>query len=318
MQGVVDKVIWQGNNRSLFFYDYGSSELHVATPPSGTPAGFIMPSRWGHLLSLNLYKVPEGRIQVFDLNLGLQRTFFHYIQDKEKMDFGVIHTLVNEKYVFWIHGNYGLYRADLKTGETTHLLSLPLYCDRLCALSNGVICSVQNAKVLFIDQETGEPSLLNATKYIQTDGSCSPDRSQVVWIDYRDYPGTLSTGDAFRGGEVYLHDLTTNKTARLTFDSPSAPRQKIYPAVHGERVIWVEMPEDDLNPTWASELYGSANVLVHLDLKTGKKCRLPGRGSARSSLYDHYLYGYQVNVEQNGVFLTELDLDHPDLPWICE
>jgi hypothetical protein len=78
------------------------------------------------------------------------------------------------------------------------------------------------------------------------------------------------------------------------------------------------MPEDDLNPTWASELYAGANVLVHLDLKTGKKCRLPGRGGSRSSLHGHHLYSYWLNPADNEVYLTELDLDHPELPWICE
>lgn len=319
-QGVFDKVFWQGTSQNLFFCDYNSSELRVASPPSGTQAGFSIPSRWSKLLALNLYKYPEGRIQVLDLNLGLQRTFFHYVQDKdtEKMDFGVVHTLVNNKYVFWIHASNGLYRADLQTGETTHLLRAPLVCDRLCALSSGVICSVHPTQVLFIDQETGEPSALNATNYLQTGGACSPDRSQVAWIDYRDYPGTLSTGDAFRGGEVYLHDLATHKTRRVTFDSPSAPRQKIYPSVHGERVIWSEMPEENLNPTWASALYGGANVLVYLNLTTGKKCRLPGRGGSRSSLHGHHLYTYWVDTTVNELYLTEVDLEHPDLPWVCE
>ncbi|RYZ16173.1 MAG: hypothetical protein EOO70_05135 [Myxococcaceae bacterium] len=314
--------VYDFDDTSVYLASYSSNLPQVVRPPSSEWTSVIFPYRWGRYLAAVSYRYPDGAVTVWDQQQGLLRTFLRYHQEKGTGDGGVYRVAVNDQYVFWLRDRAGLFRADLVTGETRQLSTVAPICDRLSALPSGLLCST--GQVIVIDQETGQTRALDPTSALQMDGAASNDRSQVVWIDYRDPPGPTGTADALRGGEVYLHTLGTGETRRLTFDSPKTPRLKMQPYVDGDWVVWSEMPED-LPPTteWASAFYGSANRLVRLSLTSGQKCRLAGWGGGRVTLHQHHLHiqlasGPSSPVPDQQRYLVDLDLDHPDLPWKCE
>lgn len=307
---------------SLAFHGYQTSKVLELHPPEKTQDSLIMPSRWDNLVSFNQYSYPQGKLLVWDTSRNQVRTFFQYTQNTnaEQMDGGVYRTIVNDTYLFWLRDQRGIFRAHLTTGETKQLSSFAPICDRLSAVSTGLLCST--GQVVLIDQDSGAFLPLDPTPSLQMDGAASNDRSQVVWIDYRDPPGPTSSTDALRGGEVYLHTFATHETRRLTFDSPSAPRLKRQPFVDGDWVVWTEMPEDKpATVEWASAFYGAADRLVRLEISTGKKCRLAHQGG-RVTLHNHHLFAHWIDPAQpdplKSYHLVEVDLDHPDLPWKCE
>lgn len=320
-QGADAQGVYDTDNRSLFFASYDSSSTRVLSPPLSATVGYNLPFRWGRYLAFVSYKLPDGRVHVWDTQLGLQRTFAHVTQLKGTNVGPIVRVAVNDRFVFWIQDGVGIFRADLQTGETRRLTPAVPLCRRFCGLANGLICAT--SQVFFVDQETGDSHLLDASNHLQLEGACSNDLTQVAWIDYRDPPGPSGNLDALRGGEVYVHDLATSKTRRVTFDSPSTPRLKRTPFVDGDWVVWTEMPADKPQaPETTTEFYGGADRLVRLNMTTGQKCRLEGWGGADVTLRNHHLQRQWVDRSGKDPtqrrYLVDLDLDHPDLPWACD
>ncbi len=278
----------------------------------------------------------RGSVLLIDRSTGESRVLATYDQEADYPDIpggtGVPVTAVNDKYAFWLRQPEGYYRYTLATGEKKLLTPKQYDCDGLYTGDDGMICgSTDSFRATFIDQETGEDSLLSPEgKALQVDISVSPNGRFVVWIDYRDPPGIGSTDNFRNGGEVYVHDRQEKTTKRMTFDSPSLPRGKTRPAVGntGDTLVWLEVFKGgDPNPSLMQTLYYATDTLVRLDVGTGKKCRLYKdaitRRGGRSTLYGRSWYHYtkidNLPPERStGPYLAALDLDHPGLPWECE
>lgn len=254
-------------------------------------------------------------VEIMNVLTGETKTVFSYVYEGAG-DLGVSITALNDKYAFWMREGHGLMSRNLATGEVRMLAAKDLSCVPICAAPEGIICGdYARGRVLWIDQESGAVSALDNGGALQADSGCSVDRSQVVWVDYRDPPGTQSDWDWNRsGGEIYMRDRTTQQTRRLTFDSPGAPKGKIYASIGDGLVLWHEAaPGVDPNPSLAQDLYANPSSLIVLDLNTQKKCRIEGplvRHLKRNSIHGRHVYGYWV-PPGGGTMLVDIDLDNP-------
>lgn len=286
-----------------------------------SPAGLLGPSVYGHRVAYARMQGTDGWVEVVDLDTKQVRTFSHSTRVDTAADLGILHVGLNDKYVFWMKDHEGLFRADLASGEIRRLNSTSDECDRFCTTNQGLVCgSVAAVRVMHIDQDTGVSKPLSEGGSLQVDARCSNDRKRVVWVDYRDAPTQSLSYDTFlSGGEIYMYDLETGDTARVSHDSPAQPHGKIRPSVDGNRVVWLEQSEAlDPNPTSPQQLYLGSTVVLH-DIGTGRRCRLENSPlQSRVSLHGTDLYGYWDNPVDGHLWLAAIDLTNPSYVWKCD
>lgn len=190
----------------------------------------------------------------------------------------------------------------------------------LCAFGSPAVAAPGGYVIDDVDLDTGKVSYLDYGGAIQLEGFCSPDRTEFVWIDYRDPPGQNSD-DMFQrsGGEVYLRDLAAHKTRRITYDSPASPHGKIYPAADGHFVYWNQPPDGpNQNPNQAQDLYYLATTLVRFDVSTGKKCELANAPMGYKAAYGSQLVHTWLDKATDDPYIVVTNLDDPGLNWQCQ
>ncbi|MBK7585047.1 MAG: hypothetical protein IPI67_33260 [Myxococcales bacterium] len=293
----------------------GATPTTVLPHPADAPR--IEPSIWSdHVLSARSFGIGNGEVQLTSLVTGETKVVFRY----EPPDSGASAselTALNSKYAFFIYN--GFRARNLQTGELKYLG--PGACYSLCATETAFIC--ESGKIYLVDPETGSQQKIDDGTELQFDGSCSADRKQYTWIDYRDPPGPGSSAFITRsGGELYWHDFTSKATKRGTFDSPGKPRAKVFPAIGDGLAVWSEPPMSaaDPNPSDYGDYYGISTALATLDLATGKRCQLqgdtPGLLSFKS-VHGRHVYGGWFDSKSVKTWLVDVDLDHPSLQWSC-
>jgi hypothetical protein len=233
-----------------------------------------------------------------------------------------MHTALNGEWAFWDFTKpAGLYARSLKSGEIVDVAQGSWGCDRMEATKARLVCtSLDKGRIYTFDPEDPKPVLLDDGGALQTQGYLSIDGTRLAWIDYRDPPGQGSTYDAGRnGGEVYMHDFTTSKTTRLTFDSPNNPRGKVFPAVGADRAVWTEPPAGKpQNPSSVDELYGISTTLAVLDLQTGSRCRSKLEHHVAPKTVDgHHVYAAGLDPSTQKQWVFDIDLDDPAHEWEC-
>jgi hypothetical protein len=292
-------------------------------PAAGDLEIFLGPYVSGRRLAFeHLMDDVHGQVDVVDFDSKQVRSFGAFTRVSSITDQGVPSIAMDDAALFWMREGLegGLFRADLVTGETRRLTKRVDECDRFYATASGVVCgSVYTRRILRVDTDSGLETPLDDGGALQVDLAASPDRTQVVWVDYRDPPGASSSYDGQRSaGEIYLHDIPAGSTERVTLDSSSIPRGKVRPSVDGDLVIWLEPCSScDPNPKSTQELYAS-EVLVRFDRKTNQRCRLEKMPlQSRLALRGHKVYGYWIDPNISAFRLGELDLDAPGLDWSC-
>jgi len=107
---------------------------------------------------------------------------------------------------------------------------------------------------------------------------------------------------------------------RVTHDSPDHPKAKTFPAAEGKTVVWRQMASTlDQNPEWAQEIYTAPGATWKRDLDTGKTCYSDTLNIGDPALIGGKLYAKYLNGPNGagGVWLIEINLDHPAIPWTC-
>lgn len=305
LEGVVDT-----NPQELFFAKLGSDQTRVL---KGAQAMAFMEGTRISFLSVPNY--PQTDVMVLDTGTGVLAPYTHFDADVSGAPVG---TMLSDRYLFWMT-NRGTGRADLKTGAVVDRFTGPLLCDGGCVVGDKLFC-LNNDRIQIIDVESGASTALDDGGALQLNATCAPDRSRLAWVDFRDPPGKDSGFFANRvGGEIYSYDTRAKTTVRLTHDSPDAPITKVYATAGTDLVVWSEpCAACEKNPYEVSTLLDSQLDLVRLDLDSRRKCRLVGRRiTGYGSLHGHHLYAYWNDGGVN-MYVVDLDLDHPDLPWVCE
>lgn len=310
----------------------GSAHTGLAFAGIGDPVTRIMPAVEGDLLEahragdfvsyLRNFGVGKGRVEIASLSTGETKVAFSYTPAEVGTN-SVERTILGPNHVYWVMS--GIWARNLASGETKRIADGA--CWSYCATESLLVC--ESGGIYVID--VAEPKdgvdpvrLLDplATEF-QTDGNCSPDRKQYAWVDYRDPPGPGSTNFFARsGGEIYIHDFAQNETKRVTFDSPVAPRGKLFPAIGGDIVVWNEPPLSSANPNPEDyqSLDAESTALAKLDLVTGERCQLdvkPAQIGGFKSVHGHHVYGWWFDNDAVQVRLVDIDLDHPELDWKC-
>jgi hypothetical protein len=302
------------NVATLHYADIGGTTTHVIAARAEGVVGFVQPYIHGSFISYLASDYPKGVVELMNLTTGEMKSVYSY----DDGDHPIVFTAVNDRYAFWYQDGRGLMARNLTTGELRVLSFGVFSCHGLCATPTALICGQVAERILRIDQETGEETTLDDGGALQVDSNCSPDRRRVAWVDYRDPPGPGSTYDFHRnGGEIYMKDLESNVTTRLTFDSPNDPRGKYGPAVDGDTVVWMEpCPTCDPNPQ-SMQALAASTTLVRFDLAIGKKCRTE-MVIGSPSLHGRHLYGYWLDKSENETRLVDIDLDDPGIEWSCD
>ncbi|MEZ4371468.1 MAG: hypothetical protein R3B07_11615 [Polyangiaceae bacterium] len=311
-------------------WGHGFSETWVADTNSegtlyarvGSDQTFFIPLRsafarvnGGQISHLTFQDWPKGEIAVVDAAKKTRRVYFAF---DDTTDFGFTGTFITDKNVLWTTRS-GLDKADLTTGEISHLSNNRLDCREGCTADGAIYCvNTNTGRVDRIDEQTGELTHIDDGGALQVEGACSPDREKIVWVDHRG-AGQASSYDGFRGeAEIYLHDIPSRTTKRVTFDSPDNGIAKTFAAVGTDWVVWHE-PCGTCAKTFgqAGELYYAATRLVRMDLNTNQRCHLDDfHVGDYSSLHGHHLYGYWNDGKNR--YLVDVDLDDPGLNWVCE
>lgn len=300
----------------LAFAEVGTPQTTILPHPPGT--WHIQLGLWGdHVSSANSFGPANGQIVLTSLSTGEAKVVFRWTP-ADGAD-GSQWTALNEKYVFYIFK--GIHARHRQTGEQKWLSFGSCYST--CATENVLIC--ESGKIYVIDPELPElkaKKKLDDGTELQVDGSCSPDRQQYTWIDYRDPPGPGSDFAFTRkGGEVYVHYFAKDETRRATFDSPGEPRAKVYPGVGDGLLVWNEAPLGAADPSpedWGS-YYGVSDALATLDLATGKRCQLATTlRLGHKSVHGRHVYAEWLDKGENQVRLVDIDLDYAGFKWQCQ
>ena len=302
--------------KGVAFADTGATTTGILPhDPFGPENGRLGLAAWGDFISaMRSFGIGRGQVEVANLLTGETKIALKYTPPGTN---AVSDTALNAKYIFWEKG--GIWARDLNTGEVKQVSQSGCYS--MCASNDVVFCD--NGKISLIDPETASSAFVDNGGELQTDGACSPARKQYAWIDYRDPPGPgASKNFARSGGEVYVHDLGTGKTRRVTFDSPGDPMGKTNPAVSGDVVVWSQpLDGEPRNPDDAQALYGAAKGLATLDLNTGQRCRLlsstPGPLGTKA-VHGRKVIAKWLDKKANESRVILLDLDDPGLQWACE
>ncbi len=300
----------------LAFAGIGAAETSILPHPPDT--WHIQVGLWGdYVSSAHSFGPGQGRIALTSLVTGESKVVFSWTP-ADGAD-GSELTALNDKYVFYTFK--GIHSRNRQTGEQKWLAFGSCYS--ACATEGLLVC--ENGKIYVLDPELPElkaKKKLDDGKELQVDGSCSADRKQYVWIDYRDPPGPGSNFDFTRkGGEVYFHDFSTGKTRRATFDSPDKPRAKVYPGIGDGLAVWNEAPLSAAEPSpedWGS-YYGVSEALATLDLATGKRCQLEnGPALGYKSVHGRNVYAVWLDKKANQARLVDIDLDYAGFKWQCQ
>jgi len=296
----------------------GSLETRVLEMDLGAAKGPLQPYLSGDFISY-LY-LDDKRNDVMVMNWRTGETKLAYSHQRQDWD-SVSLTALNSRYVFWNLLTRGIMSRNLETGEVKVLVPGSPSCIGLCATEQGLLCG--GSRNIFIDHDTGEQEVLDYDGALQLLAFCSPDKKQFVWIDYRDPPGRDSTYDFYRnGGEVYMMDLETRTTRRLTFDSPGSPKAKDFAAIGGNLAVWNEPPPTGTqNPDTFQGVAAACSALATLDLTTGERCHLISdtpRVVGYKSVHGRHVYGGWFDRATAKTRLVDIDLDDPNLQWQCE
>jgi len=103
-------------------------------------------------------------------------------------------------------------------------------------------------------------------------------------------------------------------------DAPALDIPKMLPMVDGPVVVWNQVPSTYAKVGPVSDmvsLFALTTTLAFKDLSTGKTCLYdasPVRGYV--SVIGRRMYGY-VTLPK-GLYVAELNLDDPSIPWKCE
>lgn len=298
-----------------------SMETTVFGPDPTSKQAQDAPYVAGHRVAyIRTFGVGDGQVEIMDLITGEKKIVYKYAPAQAGTN-NALRTALNSRYAFWAMDGKGLMSRDLQTGEIKVLMPGSFVCHDICATEHELVCADADSDAMYdVDLDAGKAGYLDYGGALQLEGFCSPDRTQFVWIDYRDPPGRSST-DMFErsGGEVYLRDLAAHKTRRITYDSPDSPHGKIYPAVDGHFVYWNQTPDGpNQNPGQAPDLYYLATTLVRFDLSTGKKCELANAAMSYKAAYGSELVHTWLDQTKNEVRVVITNLDHPGLNWQCQ
>ncbi|MBX3185000.1 MAG: hypothetical protein KF915_20425 [Polyangiaceae bacterium] len=293
----------------LAFAEVGSDQTWIVHQPST-----FARVNGDHIAHFGFDSWPKGEIAVINAAERTRRVY-HTFEDSREHGFSEL--TLTDKHVIWSERR-GLFKANLETGAISQLNNRPLDCREGCTAQGAIYCvNTNTGRVDRIDEETGELTHLDDGGALQVAGGCSPDRKKIVWVDHRP-PGEPSGYMGYRGAaEIYLHDIPTGKTERLTFDSPANGVAKINAVVGTDWVMWREpCPTCAKTYPTASGLDYAATRHVRLDLATRKKCTREGFQIGYPSLHGHHLYGYWSDGTH--MYLVDLDLDHPNIGWVCD
>lgn len=299
------------NQDELAFARVGSDTTHLM--PHGAAFAHVNGEKVGYV---GFDAWPKGEVAVIDAARLTRRVYYAFPDSRELGSFTDLY--LTDKYVIWSVGK-GLFKAHLETGAISQLSTQPLDCREGCTTNGAIYCvNTNSGRVDRIDEETGALTHLDDGGALQVEGACSPDRKKMVWVDHRP-PGQASGYLGFRGAaEIYLHDIPSNTTKRLTFDSPDNGTAKTFATVGTDWVMWRE-PCATCDRTFETSgaLYSAATRHVRLDLNTNQKCHLDGLVAGDySSLHGHHLYGYWNDGKD--MYLVDVDLDDPGLNWVCD
>jgi hypothetical protein len=312
-----DAVSDTGRGR-LMYAALGSDEtlllrqgIYAVDDPSDLPTLAVMSGR--HLAYTSV-TWPNATITVYDRVTKLHSSYFDY--DQETL--GVFQLLLGPEHVFWLYPG-GTGRATLATGEVVEFPDR-FACTRACVMGQRIVCANEAwDRIQAIEPSTLKGKLIDDGGAMQIESGCSPGGERMVWVDYRDPPGPESTRSGRRaGGEIYMYDAASDTTSRLTHDLPARSVPKTRPTVGTDLAVWRETcatcPE---TYQFAQEFYALARDLIKYDLETGERCRFSDiRFGGWMSLHGHHLYAYWTDdLEQ---YLVDLDLDSPEIPWVCE
>ncbi len=278
------------------------------------PGPTFRPSVWeDHVSYVRSFGVADGQVEIASLITGETKIAHRYTPEEAGTN-SVSRTMLGPRHVFWVF-NGGIWARHLQTGEVKRLTG---DCLSYCATDTVLLC--EDGRILSIDPDSGDTEPVDYGGAWQMQAACSPARTLYAWIDYRDPPGPGSAMFKRSGGEVYVYDLATKKTRRVTFDSPGAPRGKVYPAVDGNLGVWNEPGDTQpANPDSLSELKGVSTSIAKFDMQTGQRCRLTSRETyiRYKSLHGSHIYGSWFDNASIETWLVDLDLDHPSLTWDC-
>ncbi len=306
-----DKWFISSTNKALGFTQVGDQNTFVIPLDPGTPQ---RSSVYGdHTSYVRSFGIADGQVEIASLITGETKIAHRYTPEEAGTN-SVSRTMLGPRHVFWVF-NGGIWSRHLETGAVKRLTG---DCFSYCASDSALLC--EDGRILSIDPDSGDAKPVDYGGAWQMQAACSPARTQYVWIDYRDPPGPGSAMFKRSGGEVYVYDIATKKTRRVTFDSPNAPRGKVYPAVDGNLVVWNEPGDSQpANPDSLSELKGVSTSIAKFDMKTGQRCRLTSREMyiRYKSLHGSHIYGSWFDNASVETWLVDLDLDHPALQWDC-
>jgi hypothetical protein len=256
---------------------------------------------------------PLLEMAVVDLKTWQAQTYFRIENGAEDRANG---NVLTDRYLYWTHMGWTT-RADRKTGAIKDFAG-SLLCDWGCFSGGSIYCNL--GKAYRLDPETLEGVAISPSTAAQISGACTADRKRFVWVDFRDPPGPGSHSAGPRvGGEVYTYEFATGETKRLTFDSPDAPVTKDYAAIGDDVAVWIEAcatcPKSFPNE---SAWIATPKAFVRLDLATKKRCRYEmERTGAFLHVYGRHLYTYW-NDATTGLYVIDIDMDDPAVPWVCE
>ncbi len=208
-----------------------------------------------------------------------------------------------------------IYRITLADGAVKEIAKGLCWSAQL--IGREYLCADESVdRFRSVDIETGIVTQLAPGPGRQVEGSCSPDGTRCVWVDYRDPPGLTDAG--WFGGEIYLLDRRTHTLRRLTFDSPGTPRLKFRSAVEGDLITWLESSHIMTGPIEARYPDGLDRV-VRFDLSQGTRCWFKLTHTSLNSVLGRRLWGIVNDPDNQGdARPVSFDLDSAEIPWTCD
>lgn len=308
--------IVDGTFAGLVMTDIGGSSTSLLLPRTEGDSA-LRPQIYGNVMSYMRGDSRTWRVELMNVLTGETKPVYRHYQPEGDAGIGMV--AHNDKFVFWTLWREGLLSRNLATGEIRRLAPSPFTCTDWCATDRGVICADFDAGITtFTDQDTGKRTVIDRGGALQVDALCSPDLRKVAWIDHRDPAGGTSTLEARYGGEVYVRDLLKGETQRVTFDSPANPLVKLEPAVDGNTVIFFSVSSTFKRSPLRWDEFGNVRALERVDLDTGKRCRIDPQNVRFATVHGRHAYGKWKPSWDGESWLVDLDLDSPELPWVCE
>lgn len=198
------RIVSEGYQVGPMVTTLGSTETTVfgPDPTSKDEQGglYVLGRRVAYVRS---FGVGDGQVEVMDLITGEAKIVYKYTPAEAGTN-NATRTALDSRYVFWEMDGKGLMSRDLQTGEIKLLMPGSFVCHDICATEHELICADADSGAIYdVDLDTGKAGYLDYGGALQLEGFCSPDRTEFVWIDYRDPPGRNSTYEFSRsGGEV--------------------------------------------------------------------------------------------------------------------